>query len=106
MLRLSHPLRWAEPAGALFLQSDAVNAKGERLPGHADKVRDAWTKGEQKYIFENCVWPINADLNAASKNIIAFQNFFNDDDDSLSYTYRLQRSIQSNFGVAWERSGL
>ena len=109
MLRLSHPLRWAEPAGALFRQSLPVNAKGERLAlqGQSDKekVRD-WAKEERKFIYENCVWPINADLNAASENIIAFDNFFNDEDTSLSYTYRLQRSIRSNFGVAWERSGL
>jgi hypothetical protein len=108
MLRLSHPLRWAEPPGALFRQSDAVNAKGERpqaLQGNSDKVMDAWAREDKKYIYEHCVWPINSDLGAVSENIIAFDHFFNDE-SSLSYTYRLERSIRSNFGVAWERSGL
>ena len=42
---------------------------------------------------------------AVSENIIAFDNFEDKDGESLNYTYRLQRSLRSNFGVAWERAG-
>jgi hypothetical protein len=109
LIRLSHPLRWTEPPGSFFHQCDPVNARGEpldALKGSPEQIIAAWNTltGEQ-FIFENCVWPINENFSTVSENIIAFDNFEHTDGASLNYTYRLQRSLRSNFGVAWERGG-
>jgi len=108
MLRYFHPLRWADPPGALFRQSDPVNAEGKRtdaLRGSRPEVMAAWEQQKEKFIYEDCVWPINENLSGASENIIAFDDF-DRTERSLRYEYRLGRSVRSNFGVAWEPSGL
>lgn len=112
MIGLAHPLRWADRAGWLFRRSDPVNSDGTRahdFRGSRDQAQARWEQRAQKegeaFILEDVVWPVNEDLNAASENIIRIRNWERAD-WSLSYRYSLECCLRSNFGIAWEPSGL
>jgi hypothetical protein len=109
MIGLSHPLRWADPAGSLFQRSDPVDANGDDLRGDPYTAEKEWKEGAESqggaFIYEDVVWPVNEDLSAASENIIKIRELF-DRDDHLRYKYSLERCVRSNFGIAWEPSGL
>ena len=55
---------------------------------------------------------MNEDIRANSENVICIRTFNStpgdekDGTQKLSFDYGLERSLRSNFGIAWERSGL
>jgi hypothetical protein len=118
MLELSHPLDWAETPGSMFLQSDPVDRDGKvdpTLGDTVDKARPRWEQraaGEGAFVLENVVWPLNEDIDARSENVIAIHNFDRPPEgnyggaETLRFDYSLERCVRSNFGIAWERSGL
>jgi hypothetical protein len=111
LIRLSHPLNWAEPKGALFQRAEAVDANGTRGRYRRESratIEQIWNDraaSNAAFIFEDVVWPVNETLTANSENIIRFESL-NGDAHSLRYEYSLERSVRSNFGVAWEPAGL
>ena len=108
ILHFSHPLRWADPPGTLFQRCFPVAEDGtrpSRLRGAPDTLEKAWTQEPRKFIFEDVSWPINEDLSTAAENIIEIRDF-QESAGFLSYNYRLRRCLRTNFGVAWEPSGL
>lgn len=110
MLHLSHPMNWKHTPGGLFRKSDPVDATGGVFDTSTNEaaVKQKWEKtaGDEAFIFEDVVWPLNEDLRANSENIIKIVNFQSVAGLSLSYDYSLQRSVRSNFGIAWESGGL
>jgi hypothetical protein len=116
MLRLSHPLRWAEPPDSLFERSDPVDVNGDgkvvRLLG--TQAEEEWQRkatDSAAILYERVSWPVNENLSADSENLIRITNF-NDGGakagplNVLGYEYSLERCLRTNFGVAWESSGL
>ena len=110
LIGLAHPLHWADVEGTLFQRSDPVNADGVRLPGSSKKDReDGWhnhAKKGEAFIREEVAFPLNENLSSKCENIIKFTGFKRDQNSLLEYDYSLQRCIRSNFGIAWEPSGL
>jgi hypothetical protein len=132
MLRLSHPLLWAESPEGLFRRSDPVESNGKRYDPETVKdpalewqrrtregqPRNGGKPDKDVFIYEDVAWPINQDLSADSENIIRITNFdaqgrgVDAGDlgqlqlDRLSYEYSLERCVRTNFGTAWEPSGL
>jgi hypothetical protein len=110
MIGLSHPLHWADPEGSLFRRSEAVDVDGKKLngpeqaPEAAEKQWEALAKNEA-FILEDVALPLNESLGADVENVIAIRDFKRAN-DFLSYTYALERCVRSNFGIAWEPSGL
>ena len=112
-ITLSHPLRWATSGQRLFQRSDAVDRDG--IPAAfmgltqagAETMWDDHAAGRLGgFIFEDVIWPVNEELTAASANIIRFSNLQRRGASFLEYDYVLQRSVRSNFGIAWEPGGL
>lgn len=110
IMGLSHPLHWKDTPGALFRRSDPVDAMGRSFDTASDSevVKQKWEKAatQEAFIFEDVIWPLNEDLRANSENIIKILKFERGTDLSLRYHYSLQRSVRSNFGIAWEPGGL
>jgi hypothetical protein len=110
MLHLSHPMNWKDTPGGLFRKSDPVDATGGVFDTATNPavVKEKWEKTARDagFIFEDVVWPLNEDLRANSENIIRIANFQRIAGLLLSYDYSLQRSVRSNFGIAWESGGL
>jgi hypothetical protein len=111
LIRLSHPLHWADTPGDLFQKSDPVDGDGRPVDkaGGPGVVKAEWEKSarDQAFVLEDVVWPLNEDIRANSENIITILKFRRGNgDSSLSYDYSLQRCVRSNFGIAWEPSGL
>jgi hypothetical protein len=112
LISLSHPLHWAETAVGLFRRSDAVEADGspgEYFGNDRATIETMWEKrasAEEAFIFEDVGWPINDQLSADSENVIKVFDFKRTDDCSLTYQFALERCIRTNFGIAWEPSGL
>lgn len=109
ILHFSHPLRWAYAPGTYFRQSDPVRGEevqpsGPESPG--DAIIAAWQDQADKAIFEDCVFPINEDISGSCENIIVFDDFGREEGRSINYRYRLGKCLRSNFGLAWEPSGL
>jgi hypothetical protein len=110
MIGLSHPLHWADPVGSLFRRTEAVDVDGRQLNGPqpaseaAEKQWEALAKNEA-FILEDVALPLNESLGANVENIIAIRDFKRAE-NFLSYDYALERCVKSNFGIAWEQSGL
>jgi len=106
---LAHPLRWDQTPGGLFQRTYPSDANGERSEIGV-QVEELWeiaaAKKSGAFVYEDVVWPLNEDVRASSENVIRILNFRRDGDSLLKYDYDLQRSIRSNFGVAWEPAGL
>jgi hypothetical protein len=109
IIRLSDPLRWAEITRSIFERSDPVGRGGAPLSGVGRKeIEKKWKDSAADsgaFLYERAVWPMNEELSALSENILRIQNF-DETEDSISYEYSLERCIRSNFGIAWESSGL
>jgi hypothetical protein len=76
-------------------------------------VEEAWecdaATDAGAHIFEDVVWPLNAELSARVENIINIARFTrNDSGDafSLSFSYSLQCCVRSSFGIGFEPAGL
>jgi hypothetical protein len=112
MIALSHPLRWADTAGGLFRRSDAVEedgSTGEYFGNDRATIEYMWEKralAEEAFIFEDVGWPVNEQLSADSENVIKIFDFEREGSHFLKYKYSLERCIRTNFGIAWEPSGL
>jgi hypothetical protein len=113
LISLSHPLHWAQTAGAMFRRSDPVEAdgsQGEEFRGDRKQVEERWEERARStgeaFIFEDVGWPVNEQLSADSENVIRIFDFTREGDLSLDYKYSLERCIRTNFGIAWEPSGL
>jgi hypothetical protein len=108
IIRLSYPPRWAEITGSIFERSDPVGRDGVPLPGSPNEIETRWkdsAAADDAFLYERAVWPMNEELSALSENILRFQKF-EETKNSLSYEYSLERCVRSNFGIAWESSGL
>lgn len=112
LISLAHPLHWAQTAGGMFRRSDPVEAdgsQGEAFRGDRQQVEYNWeerarSRGEA-FIFEDVGWPVNEQLSADSENVIRIFKFKRED-LFLEFDYSLERCIRTNFGIAWEPSGL
>lgn len=110
LIGFAHPLHWADVEGTLFQSSIAVDADGAALPGSSKKAReDVWhnhAKNGEAFIREEVAFPLNENLSSKCENIIKFTGFEHARNSLLKYDYSLERCIRSNFGIAWEPSGL
>jgi hypothetical protein len=112
IIQLSHPLHWADPPGSLFRRSDPVEADGSQGEDYRADRATADARWEQRatageaFIFEDVGWPVNEQLSADAENVIKIFNFSHAPGQFLRYTYSLERCIRTNFGIAWEPSGL
>jgi hypothetical protein len=110
LIGFAHPLHWADVEGTLFQRSDPVDADGVALHGSSKKAReDGWhnhAKNGEAFIREEVAFPLNENLSSKCENIIKFTGFEHAQNSLLKYDYSLERCIRSNFGIAWEPSGL
>jgi hypothetical protein len=110
MINSAHPLDWANAPGNFFKSITAVQADGSRgdLTGTPEEIKAKWEEKANDgsaYILEDVEWPINQNLRSNAENILKITGFAKKD-DSIEYDYSLQRCVRTNFGVAWEPSGL
>jgi hypothetical protein len=110
MIQLAHPLNWAKAPGGFFRSITAVHADGSDLTGTPEQIREDWetqlSNQNAAHILEDVEWPINQNLRSNAENILKIANRGGDGDRSIEYDYSLQRCVRTNFGVAWEPSGL
>jgi hypothetical protein len=119
MICLSHPLHWAKLPGTLFKSTSPVNRKGSPDRLFEGSTGQALWEGQAAhggaFLFEDVVLPVNDTLTAAVENVLCISGFFQSGTSSgptagqgaaLGYDYCLERCVRSNFGVAWEPSGL
>lgn len=115
LLRLAHPLHWGDAPGSLIKRTTPVGKDGRPVTftAHDPSGREAeWenrAKNGHAFIFEAVDLPINASVRATAENIIRISRFArttSNDGHSLSFDYSLERCVRSNFGIAWEPSGL
>jgi hypothetical protein len=114
LIEMAHPLNWAKHEGSLFEEIVAVDAEGRRLVADAQtrSLQAIWEQrldgGERPgFIYEHFALPINETIKSSAENIIRISEFEKGPDGySLSYGYSLERCLRSNFGIAWEPSGL
>jgi hypothetical protein len=106
MFRLFHPLHWADAPGSLFRRTDPVEADGKPWTSGEEKWEEAANK--KAFMLEDTVWPLNDTLSSDSENVLRISEFMSKPNDKyeLSYKYSLERCMRSNFGTAWEPSGL
>jgi hypothetical protein len=112
LIRLGHPLRWAQAQASLFRRTDPVHPDGrirDDLGTSPEEIEWNWKHFAKEegaaLVMEDVVWPVNQALRASSVNILRIADF-DETGSSLRYDYALERSLRSNFGVAWEHSGL
>lgn len=115
LLHLAHPLHWSDAEGSLIQRTDPVTRDGRPATFQASDaagMQYEWEEGAARgeaFIFEVTDLPINASIRATAENIIQIRNFEKSSDKairSLGYDYSLERCVRSNFGIAWEPSGL
>jgi hypothetical protein len=110
MIDLAHPLHWANAPGTFFKSITAVQADGSPgdLTGDPKEIEEKWEKKAKEgeaYTLEDVEWPVNQNLRSNAENILKITGFAKDN-NSIKYDYSLQRCVRTNFGVAWEPSGL
>jgi len=121
-----HPLLWHETNPDLFRATDPARPRQEGGFGPSwerdlDPSEDLvgrfhrWNRARDNprtrsgYLWEIVAWPWNQNLSAEVQNIIRVdrQVFFAAPDlVELEFDYALEECLESNFGVAFERSGL
>ena len=115
LIRFSHPLHWSDPEDSLFQRSDPVDEDGKpHAAAHGSQsVEESWEAAAATaagaHVFEDVIWPLNAEQSARVENIINISRFVRDEADealTLSFDYSLQCSLRSSFGIGFERAGL
>jgi hypothetical protein len=109
LICLAHPFHWNKLPGTLFKKTSPVESDGSAFPGD----QASWEKlagSSSAFLFEDVALPINDTSTAEVQNVLCISAFDpvpkTGQGSALSYEYSLQRCVRSNFGVAFEPSGL